>query len=95
MIFLGSAEPLNKGNNELNNRLTISKRQHWRGILIAAFFLIILFVFLLFMAYFIFRRFVRPPVPLINGERKNYATILNSRMCFFCRKKENNLFLFF
>jgi len=73
----GVAEPLNNGNMELNTRVTTSKRQHWRGVLIAAFLLIILIVFILFMAYFIFRRCISPPVPLINGERRSYATIFN------------------
>ena len=54
-------------------------RQHWRGILIAAFLLILLIAFALFMAYFLCRRCVRPPMRLIQGERKNYATIVNSR----------------
>ncbi len=76
---LDVGDPLNNLNNELNNRVTPSKRQHWRGVVIAAFLLIILIVFILFVGYFIFRRFIHPQVPLMNGERKNYATILNSR----------------
>lgn len=67
-------------NNRLNKHLLTSKRQHWRGILIAAFLLIILCVFILFVVYFFCRRFMTPPVPLMNGERKTYATILKSRM---------------
>ncbi|CAF1442547.1 unnamed protein product [Rotaria sp. Silwood1] len=65
-------------NSELNNRITTSKRQHWRGILIAAFLLIILFVFILFMIYLICRRCIHPPMPLTNHANKNYATMLNS-----------------
>ncbi|CAF3547995.1 unnamed protein product [Rotaria sordida] len=57
---------------------TTSKRQHWRGIVIAAFLLIILVVFILFMVYLICRRCVRPPMPLTNHSKKNYATMLNS-----------------
>jgi heme/copper-type cytochrome/quinol oxidase subunit 2 len=70
------------GNMESMNRQTISKRQNWRGILIAAFLLIILVVFVLFMVYFICRRCINPSVPLNNSERKNYATIFNFRMFF-------------
>jgi hypothetical protein len=62
---------------ESMNRQTISKRQNWRGILIAAFLLIILVVFVLFMVYFICRRCINPSVPLNNSEGKNYATIFN------------------
>ncbi len=69
-FYLGAAEPL-------NNRITSTKRQNWRGVVITAFLLIILIVFILFVAYFIFRRFIQPSVSLMNGERKNYATILN------------------
>jgi hypothetical protein len=65
------------GNMESMNRQTISKRQNWRGILIAAFLLIILVVFVLFMVYFICRRCINPSVPLNNSEGKNYATIFN------------------
>jgi hypothetical protein len=79
---LDTAEPLNNDNNQLNNRVIPTKRQHWRGVVIMAFLLIILIVFILFVAYFIFRRFIQPPVSLMNGERKNYATILNSRMFY-------------
>ncbi len=79
-FFLDVAEPLTNGNIQLNNPVTTSKRQNWRGVLIAAFLLIILIVFILFVAYFICRRCIRPPVPLMNGERKNYATIINFRM---------------
>lgn len=57
-----------------------SKRQHWRGILIAAFLLIILAVFILGLTYLIFRRCVNPTVPLTNHTKKNYATMLNSGM---------------
>jgi hypothetical protein len=78
----GVAESLNAGNMDSNNRLT-SKRQQWRGVLIAGFLLIILAVFVLFMVYFIFRRFINPSVPLNNGERKNYASIFNFRMFIF------------
>ncbi|UJR14665.1 hypothetical protein I4U23_001658 [Adineta vaga] len=73
-----AAESPNSRNTEPINRSSTSKPQHWRGILIAAFLLIILSVFILFMVYFVCRRFVRSPVPLIKSERKNYATILNS-----------------
>jgi hypothetical protein len=83
-LLLDMAESLNM---EINNRAKTSKRQNWRGILIAAFLLIILIVFILFLAYFICRRFIHPPVSLINGERKNYATIINFRMYF--SMKEN------
>ena len=74
---------LNSENTDLNNRMSTSKRQNWRGILIAAFLLIILVVFVLFMVYFLCRRCINPTVPLNNGERKNYATILNFRRCSF------------
>ncbi|CAF3327704.1 unnamed protein product [Rotaria socialis] len=69
---------LNSGNLDANNRASTSKRQHWRGILIAAFLLIILAVFILFMAYLICRRCAPPSVPLTNHSRKTYATMLNS-----------------
>ncbi|CAF0778632.1 unnamed protein product [Adineta steineri] len=73
-----NAESSNSGSIESNNRTRTSKRQHWRGILIAAFLLIILSVFIFFLVYFVCRRFFRSPVPLMKSERKNYATILNS-----------------
>jgi nitrate/nitrite-specific signal transduction histidine kinase len=82
MLFSDVAESLNTGNMGLTNRLTTSKRQNWRGVLIAAFLLIILVVFVLFMVYFICRRCINPSVSLNNGERKNYATIFNFRMYF-------------
>ncbi|CAF0745051.1 unnamed protein product [Adineta ricciae] len=65
-------------NTESNSRSATSKRPHWRGILIAAFLLIILSVFILFVVYFLCSRCVRSPAPLMKSERKNYATILNS-----------------
>ncbi len=83
IVFIGVAEPSNRGNVNSNTRIPTSKRPHWRGILIAGFLSIILIVFILCLIYFIFRRFLNPSVPLINGERKNYATILNSRMFLF------------
>lgn len=72
------AEPLNIGQIQLTTTLPASKRQQWRGVVIVAFLLIILIVFVLFLIYFLCRRLIHPSVPLINGERKNYATILNS-----------------
>ena len=67
------------GNSALSIPHSPPKRQHWRGIVIAAFLLIILSVFVLFVVYFICHRVIRSPVPLMGSERKNYATILNSR----------------
>ncbi len=81
-------ESLNNNNNiELNNR----KNQHWRRILIIAFLLLIFIVFILLMVYFIFRRSVPSSIPLMNSKRKNYATIVNSRMLenFFTKKNNN------
>ena len=80
--FTGDAESLSNDNMDLKNRLTASKRQNWRGVLIAAFLLIILVVFVLFTVYFVCRRCINPNVSLNSGERKNYATILNFRMYF-------------
>jgi hypothetical protein len=74
--------------HESNNRPISTKHQRWRGISIGVFLLLIFVVFILFMAYFIFRRYVKPPIPLINDERKNYATIVNSRMFEILFKKK-------
>jgi len=69
---------LSIGNIQMTSTLPPAKRQQWRGVVIVAFLLIIIIVFVLFMIYFLCRHLINPSVPLINGERKNYATILNS-----------------
>jgi hypothetical protein len=79
---------LNTITSDLNHRAKITKHQHWRGILIVAFLLIIFIAFTIFTAYFICRRCIQSSIPLNNNEKKNYATIVNSRMlliCFFRR----------
>lgn len=62
-----------------NIRLTTSKRQNWRGVLIAAFLLIIFVVFVLFTVYFICRRCFNSEGSLTNGKNTNYATIFQFR----------------
>jgi hypothetical protein len=67
--------------SDTTTRPVTFRRHQWRGIVITAFVILIFIVFLLFTIYFICRRCLfRPAMPLINGERKNYATIVNSRM---------------
>ncbi len=73
-------ESLNNKNIETNKRGMLNKQLHWRGISIFAFLFLIFIAFILFMGYFLFRRCIQPPIPLINSERKNYSTIVNSRM---------------
>ena len=64
-------------------RVTPSKRQNWRGILIAAFLLLIFVVFVFFTIYFLCRRCFQTEVTLTSGKGKNYATIFNFRKCHF------------
>jgi hypothetical protein len=74
------AEPLNKKNIQSKKRAMITKHHQWRGISIVAFLFIILIIFTSFMTYLICRRCLDRRMPLINGERKSYSTIVNSRM---------------
>jgi hypothetical protein len=75
----------------------LTKHQHWRAITIVIFLLILFIAFTLFVAYFICRRSVHSSISLIHGERKkNYATIVNSRMLkIFIEIKINFDFIFF
>ena len=78
-----------------NVRLTISKRQNWRGVVIAAFLLIIFVVFVLFTIYFICRRCFNSEGSLTNGKSTNYATILNFRKSFSLVYDRMKNFFFF
>lgn len=84
LFSAGLAEPWHNAQIGSTDRSAVFRRSHWRGVVITAFLLIIVIVFVLFAVYFLFRRcVVTPPMPLINGERKNYATIVNSRRSSF------------
>jgi hypothetical protein len=71
--------------------------KHWRAITIVIFLLLLFIAFTLCVAYFICPRCVHPSISLIHGERKkNYATIVNSRMLkIFIEIKMNFDFIFF
>ncbi|CAF4600250.1 unnamed protein product, partial [Rotaria sp. Silwood2] len=72
-------ESINNLNIQANHRAMIAKHQHWRGVLIIAFLLIIFIVFILFVAYFICRRCVGSSIPVpTNNRRRNYRTIVHS-----------------
>ena len=84
LFSAGLAEAWHNAQTGPTPRSNVFRRSHWRGVVITAFLLIIVIVFVLFAVYFLFRRcLVSPPMPLINGERKNYATIVNSRRSSF------------
>lgn len=62
----------------------LSKSQHWRGILIVAFFLLIFAVFIFFMIYFLCRRCCTSERTSVSHTRKHYSTIVNSRRLLEC-----------
>ncbi|CAF1144680.1 unnamed protein product [Rotaria sp. Silwood1] len=81
--ILNIEDSINNLNIKANHRAMIAKHQHWRGILIIAFLLIIFIVFILFVAYFICRRCVDSSIPVPTTRRRrrirrSFKTIVHS-----------------
>lgn len=69
---------------ELKRRALMAKHQHWRGILIIAFLLIIFSVFVVFLIYFVCRYCMDSTITFdeesSTNDRKSYSSAVQSRM---------------
>ena len=64
--------------SEFNRRAQLKRYQHWRGIVIVAFLLIIFMAFSIFMVYLLCQRCCQTSDYLINEQKKPVSTIVTS-----------------